>query len=75
MRCQCHVCGQRNGSCNKYILKNGQEVTICPSCLAFSNDETAKIARQAKAKAAAECRAMRNERIREWKHNKCWPKG
>lgn len=25
--------------------------------------------------AAAECRAMRNERIREWKHNKCWPKG
>lgn len=31
--------------------------------------------RQAKAKAVAECRAMRNERIREWKHNKCWPKG
>ena len=45
MRRQCHVCGHRNGSCNKYILKNGQEVTICPSCLAF--DETAKIARQA----------------------------
>lgn len=47
MKRQCHVCGHRNGSCNKYILKNGQEVTICPSCLAFSNDETAKIARQA----------------------------
>lgn len=30
-----------------YILKNGQEITICPSCLAFSGDETAKIARQA----------------------------
>lgn len=37
MKRQCHVCGQ----------KNGQEITICPSCLAFSNDETAKIARQA----------------------------
>lgn len=47
MRRQCHVCGQKNGSCNRYILKNGQDVTICPGCLAFSNDETAKIARQA----------------------------
>lgn len=34
-------------------------------------------AREIKAtkEATAECRAMRNERIREWKHNKCWPKG
>jgi ribosome-binding protein aMBF1 (putative translation factor) len=47
MRRQCHVCGQRNGSCNRYILKNGQEVTICPSCLAFSSNEIAKTARQA----------------------------
>ncbi len=47
MKRQCHVCGQRNGSRNRYILKNGQEITICPSCLAFSGDETAKIARQA----------------------------
>lgn len=47
MRRKCNLCGQRNGSCNRYILKNGQEITICPSCLAFSGDETAKIARQA----------------------------
>ena len=47
MKRQCHVCGQKNGSCDKYILKNGQEVTICQSCLEFSNDATAKIARQA----------------------------
>ena len=47
MKRQCHVCGRKNGSCNCYILKNGQEVTICPSCLAFSNAETARIARQA----------------------------
>ena len=33
MRRQCQVCGQKNGSCNRYILKNGQEVIICPSCL------------------------------------------
>lgn len=60
MRCQCHVCGLRNGSCNKYILKNGQEITICPSCLAFSNDETAQIARQAKEKSRD-----KNERANE----------
>ena len=47
MKRQCHVCGLRNGSCNQYILKNGQKIIICPNCLAFSNDETAKIARQA----------------------------
>lgn len=47
MRRKCNLCGQRSGSCNRYILKNGREITICPSCLAFSNDETAKIARQA----------------------------
>jgi len=47
MKRQCHVCGQKNGSCNCYILKNGQEVIICPSCLAFSSNEIAKNARQA----------------------------
>lgn len=47
MRRKCNLCGQRSGSCNRYILKNGQEITICPSCLAFSDDATAKIARQA----------------------------
>lgn len=45
MKRQCHVCGQKNGSCNRYILKNGQEVIICPSCLAFSSNEIAKNAR------------------------------
>lgn len=47
MKRQCHVCGQKNGSCNRYILKNDQEVIICPSCLAFSSNEIAKNARQA----------------------------
>lgn len=47
MKRQCHVCGQKNGSCNKYILKNGNEIIICPSCLAFSSNEIAKNARQA----------------------------
>lgn len=28
-------------------IEEWQEVIICPSCLAFSDDETAKIARQA----------------------------
>lgn len=33
MKRQCQVCGQKNGSCNRYILKNGQEITICPNCI------------------------------------------
>lgn len=31
--------------------------------------------RQAKARAASECRMMRDERIAEWRRNRCWPKG
>lgn len=30
MRRKCNLCGQRNGSCNRYILKNGQEVINLP---------------------------------------------
>lgn len=32
-------------------------------------------ARQVKAKKARASREMRNDRIAEWNHNKCWPKG
>lgn len=31
--------------------------------------------RQAKARAASEYRMMRDERIAEWRRNRCWPKG
>lgn len=31
--------------------------------------------RQAKVRAASECRIMRDERIAEWRRNRCWPKG
>lgn len=31
--------------------------------------------RQAKARAASECRMMCDERIAEWRRNRCWPKG
>ena len=31
--------------------------------------------RQAKVRAASECRMMRDERIAEWRRNRCWPKG
>ncbi len=31
--------------------------------------------RQAKARAASECRMMRDERIAAWRRNRCWPKG
>ena len=31
--------------------------------------------RQTKAKKAGVSRTMRNERIAEWNHNRCWPKG
>lgn len=47
MKLKCHVCGQYNGSCNQYITRLEQAITICPTCLAWSNDETAKLARQA----------------------------
>lgn len=43
----CHVCGKANGSCNRYFLANTQELVICPTCLAWSNDPKAMLARKA----------------------------
>lgn len=47
MKRKCQVCGKENGSCNQYITKTGQGITICPSCLTWSMDATSKLARQA----------------------------
>ena len=44
MKLTCDVCGCENGSCNRYSGVLG-ETTICPSCLAFSNSNKAKSAR------------------------------
>lgn len=64
--CPCRECDVRSLGCDR-ICSDYKKYKFV---LAILNGK-----RQAKAKAAAECRAMRNERIREWKHNKCWPKG
>lgn len=47
MKCKCQVCGQENGSCNRYYFNPAEIITICPACLAFSCDDKAKIARRA----------------------------
>lgn len=47
MKLTCQICGKENGSCNQYITKTGQGITICPSCLMWGMDETSKLARQA----------------------------
>ena len=47
MKRKCQVCGKENGSCNQYITKTGQGITICPSCLIWGMDATSKLARQA----------------------------
>lgn len=44
---KCDICGQENGSCNQYELRQGQTITICPSCLVWGMDEASKLARQA----------------------------
>ena len=64
--CPCRECDVRSPGCGR-ICSDYKKYKFV---LAILNGK-----RQAKAKAAAECREMRNERIREWKHNKCWPKG
>lgn len=45
----CDVCKKRNCSAsrNHYLLKNGSTLTICPTCLVWSMDDRAKLARQA----------------------------
>ena len=47
MKRKCQVCGQENGSCNRYYFSPVDIITICPACLAFSCDDKAKIARRA----------------------------
>lgn len=47
MKRKCQVCGQENGSCNRYYFNPAEIITICPACLAFSCDDKAKIARRA----------------------------
>lgn len=47
MKLKCHICGKYNGSCNQYPTLDGRGLTICPACLAWSNDPIAKAARQA----------------------------
>lgn len=47
MKRKCQVCGQENGSCNRYYFSPADIITICPACLAFSCDDKAKIARRA----------------------------
>lgn len=47
MKRKCNVCGQYNGSCNQYITRYGEGITICPSCLTWSNDQLAIKARLA----------------------------
>lgn len=47
MKRKCQVCGQENGSCNRYYFSPADIIAICPACLAFSCDDKAKIARQA----------------------------
>lgn len=55
MKRKCQVCGQENGSCNRYYISPANIITICPAniiticpaCLAFSCDDKAKIARRA----------------------------
>ena len=47
MKRKCNVCDQYNGSCNQYITNYGEDIIICPNCLAWSNDRLAIAARQA----------------------------
>lgn len=44
---KCDVCGQENGSCNRYELLLGHTIIICPGCLIWGMDEISKLARQA----------------------------
>lgn len=47
MKLKCHICGEYNGSCNQYPTLDGKGLTICPACLAWSNDPIATLVRQA----------------------------
>lgn len=47
MKRRCNICNHDNGSCNQYITRDGRGITICPQCLAWSNDPRAVMARLA----------------------------
>ena len=47
MKRRCNICSHENGSCNQYITRDGRGITICPSCLVWSKDPRAVMARLA----------------------------
>ena len=47
VKLKCDVCGLENGSCNRYLMRSGREINICPCFLAFGCDEVSKAARDA----------------------------
>lgn len=44
MKLKCDVCGDYNGSCNRYRGALG-DITICPSCLVFGSGKVVEAAR------------------------------
>lgn len=44
MKLKCDVCGDYNGSCNRYRGTLG-DITICPSCLVFGSGKVVEAAR------------------------------
>ena len=47
MQRRCNVCGEENGSCNRYLLCDSRIIAICPRCLVFGYDDVSKAARAA----------------------------
>ena len=43
---KCDICGCENGSCNRYELRTGETIIICPSCLMWDTGVKATLARQ-----------------------------
>lgn len=66
LACPCKDCDIRGFSCGK-------------ACDAYKKYKfvltVLNRVRQAKAQKARASRAMRDDRIAEWRHNGCWPKG
>lgn len=44
MKLKCDLCGDYNGSCNRYRGALG-DITICPSCLVFGSGKVVEAAR------------------------------
>lgn len=64
--CPCGECDVRSPGCGR-ICSDYKKYKFVLTIL--------KKNRQAKVRAASECRIMRDERIAEWRRNRCWPKG